>query len=138
MQHIAAIAQKALRNGRGESTKKEPVNERTEDLFMLLSVAFPYKFLAQFPTDNALDVGKRMWQRVLADVPGQAIANGIEVLAKSAVEWQPTPGEFRKMCLDASKPKTEVHKCLPSPKSDATKVAGCMERIRGALNGNLR
>lgn len=73
-------------------TKIEP---RIEKLFVCFAASMHLKFTAAFPTEEAVEVAKIVWQRGLAELSDKELSAGIAGLANWQHSMFPSLSEFK-------------------------------------------
>jgi|GEM_PF-3791440 len=68
-------------------------------LFIVLGQIFFEKFTGRFPTDQVLLMGKRLWQKQLADLSDEQIERGIDKCRDWKDDFAPDLSDFRALCI---------------------------------------
>jgi replication protein P len=78
---------------------KKSLTHRIDQLFLKMSIIYPYRWNGQFPNREALDFAKLEWQEGLADLTDEEIKRGLNYCRKEGDDFPPSIPAFRKFCL---------------------------------------
>lgn len=92
-------------------------------LFATMACLFGEKFTGRFPTEESLEMAKKIWELELKDLTDEQFRVGVERCKEWESNFAPDLNQFRRMCLEPPRPVPQMHVALPRPERTESQVS---------------
>lgn len=122
-----------MSNGAADNDPEIPLIDL---IFATMACLFGEKFTGRFPTEESLEMAKKIWEIELADLTDEQFRAGMERCREWESNFAPDLNQFRRMCLEPPRPVPQMHVALPRPERTESQVRygeSCIAKMKAAI-----